>query len=65
MVGETTSGYFGHRVQACIALGMLRADLAVEGTKIEVEIFGERYLATVQADAPLWDPQNTRIRAAL
>ena len=65
VVGETTSGYFGHRVQACIALGMLRADLAVEGTKIEVEIFGERHLATVQADAPLWDPQNTRIRAAL
>ena len=65
VVGETTSGYFGHRVQACIALGMMRADLAVEGTKVEVEIFGERHLATVQADAPLWDPQNTRIRAAL
>ncbi len=24
VVGETTSGYFGHRVGACIALGMLR-----------------------------------------
>jgi dimethylglycine dehydrogenase len=63
VVGETTSGYFGHRTGQCIALGMLRADLATPGTRIEVEIFGTRYPATVQPDAPLWDPANSRLRA--
>ncbi len=63
VVGETTSGYFGHRVGKCIALGMLRADLCVPGVAVEVEVFGGRYPAVVQADAPLWDANNERIRA--
>ena len=63
VVGEATSGYFGHRVGACIALCMLRADLAVPGTELEIEIFGKRHKAVVQADAPLWDPKNVRIKA--
>jgi len=63
VVGETTSGAWGYRVGKSIALGMLRADLAHEGTRIEVEIYGERFPATVQADAPLWDPKNERVRA--
>jgi len=63
VVGETTSGAYGHRVGASIALGMIRADLAVEGTEVEVDIFGQRCRAVVQADQPLWDPANERIRA--
>ena len=63
VVGETTSGGWGHRVNASIALGMLRADLATPGTEVEVEIYGNRCKATVQPDQPLWDPENTRIRA--
>ncbi|OYU40361.1 MAG: dimethylglycine dehydrogenase [Pseudorhodobacter sp. PARRP1] len=63
VVGELTSGYFGHRVGACIGLGMLRADLNQPGQAVEVEIFGKRYPAVVQADAPLWDAKNERIRA--
>ena len=63
VVGETTSGGWGYRVDASIALGMLRADLAAPGTELEVEIFGERYLAVVQPDRPLWDPENARLRA--
>lgn len=63
VVGETTSGGWGYRVNASIALGMLRADLAVAGTVLEVEIYGEKVRAVVQQDAPLWDPENTRIRA--
>ena len=39
VVGETTSGGFGHRIGKSIALGMLRADLNVPGTEIEVEIY--------------------------
>ncbi|MHA1190295.1 MAG: aminomethyltransferase family protein, partial [Alphaproteobacteria bacterium] len=62
VVGETTSGGWGFCVNASVALGMLRADLAVSGTQIEVEIYGERYRATVQEDRPLWDPANQRLR---
>ena len=46
-----------------MALGMLRADLAVPGTAVEVEIFGERMKAVVLADGPAWDAKNERIRA--
>ena len=63
IVGETTSGDWGYRIGKSIALGMLRADLAVPGTEIEVEIYGERCKAVVQKDEPLWDPANERIRA--
>ncbi len=63
VVGETTSGGWGHRIDKSIALGMLRADLAITGTEIEVEIYGERFTATVQPDQSLWDPSNERLRA--
>jgi dimethylglycine dehydrogenase len=63
VVGETTSGAWGYRVGASIALGMLRADCAEPGTQVEIEIYGERCKATVQPDQPLWDPENERLRA--
>jgi dimethylglycine dehydrogenase len=63
VVGELTSGYYGHRVGACIGLGMLKTEVNVPGTKVQVEIFGSLYPAVVQEDAPLWDAKNERIRA--
>lgn len=63
VVGETTSGDWGYRVNSSVALGMIRADLAVPGTEVEIDIFGKMCKATVQPDQPLWDPQNERIRA--
>ncbi len=63
VVGETTSGGWGYRVGKSIALGMVRADLAVPGTRLEIDIYGERRAAEVQPDQPLWDPQNERLRA--
>jgi dimethylglycine dehydrogenase len=63
IVGETTSGAWGYRVGASVALGMVRADLAVPGTELEVEIYGEKCRAVVQEDRPLWDPENERLRA--
>lgn len=63
VVGETTSGAWGYRVGHSVALGMLRADLTEPGTEIEVEIYGDRCKATVMPDAPLWDPDNSRLRA--
>ena len=63
IVGETTSGAWGYRVNRSIALGMLQTDLAVPGTQIEVEIYGKRCKATVQNNKPLWDAENERLRA--
>jgi dimethylglycine dehydrogenase len=63
VVGETTSGGWGHRIDKSIALGMVRADLAEPGTQLQVEIFGDKVNAVVQKDEPLWDPANERIRA--
>ena len=63
IVGETTSAYWGHRTGGCVALGMLRTDLAQAGTALEIEVFGTRYPALVQGDGPIWDPKNERIRA--
>ncbi|MEM7170004.1 MAG: FAD-dependent oxidoreductase [Pseudomonadota bacterium] len=62
MVGEVTSGGWGYRIGASIALAVLRSDLAEVGTKLEVEIFGQRFNAIVQPDQPLWDPNNERLR---
>jgi len=63
IVGETTSGDWGFRVNASIALGLVRTDLAVPGTELEIDIFGNRCKAVVQPDQPLWDPDNDRLRA--
>ena len=63
VVGETTSGGYGYRVNASIALGVVRSDLSEPGTELEVEIFGQRCKAVVQEDQPLWDPENARLRA--
>ena len=63
IVGEVTSAAWGHRVGACVALGTVRADLAAEGTALEVDVFGRRCAATVQGGGALWDPKNERIRA--
>ena len=62
-VGEVTSAGYGYRAGAMIAFGVVRADAAVPGARLEVEIFGKRTAALVQPDQPLWDPENLRIRA--
>ena len=63
IVGETTSGGWGYRVNASIALGMVKAELAKPGTELTVEIYGQKCRAVVQEDQPMWDPNNERLRA--
>ena len=63
VVGETTSGEWGHRIEKSLAIGMVEANYAKPNTKLEVEIFGVRYSAVVQSDKPAWDPNNERIRS--
>lgn len=63
IIGETTSGAYGYRVQASIALGMVTPELATPGTRLEIDIYGKKFDAIVQEDRPLWDPENERLRA--
>ncbi len=63
IVGEVTSCAWGYRVDACVALGMVKPDFIAPGTALEIEVFGERLAAEVTGDGALWDPQNERIRA--
>jgi dimethylglycine dehydrogenase len=60
-VGLVTSGGWGPTVGASIALAYLRPAFEKPGTKLEIEIFGERRAATVR-QAPIYDPQNVRLR---
>jgi glycine cleavage system T protein len=61
-VGYVTSANYGYSVGTFIAYGYLPAALAVSGTRLEVEYFGERYGATV-AEEPLFDPKMARMKA--
>ncbi len=63
IVGEITSCAMGYRTGKCVALGMISPDVVAPGTELEIEVFGQRRKAVVQADAPLWDPANERLRA--
>jgi dimethylglycine dehydrogenase len=61
-VGLTTSGVWSHTLKQSVALAYVRADLAQPGTRLEVNVLGQRRAATVQAE-PLYDPANARLRA--
>jgi len=61
IIGEVTSGGWGYRVGASIGLAMVAG--VAPGDRVEVEIFGDRYAATVRGDGPLWDPGNDRLWA--
>ena len=56
-----TSANYGYSIGRGIVYGYLPVDLAVEGTPVEVEYFGERLAATVAAD-PLFDPKGQRLK---
>ncbi len=62
VVGETTSGAWGYRLNKSLALAILRADLAEPTTQVEIEIFGHRYQARVMAPHELYDPMNERLK---
>mgnify|MGYP001816153858 CR=1 FL=1 len=59
MVGMTSSGGYGHRVEQSIALGYVPPELATPGTKLEVEVWGKKLPAQVVA-MPLNDSAKER-----
>jgi glycine cleavage system aminomethyltransferase T/glycine/D-amino acid oxidase-like deaminating enzyme len=61
VVGYVSSANYGYSIGRGIAYGYVPADLATEGTPVEIEYFGERHAATV-ASEPLWDPKGERLK---
>ena len=61
VVGWCTSGGYSHFLGKSLAIGFLPADRAVDGTKVEIEILGERRPASVHL-APLFDADGSRMR---
>jgi len=63
-VRSTTSAGAGPSVGKHLLMAYLPMDVAEVGTRLLVENFGERYPVTVAVagSAPLFDPENTRIR---
>lgn len=62
VLGVTSSGDFGHTVGAPIVLGYVAAADAGHTEGYQVEVYGERIDAT-RVDGPLYDPDNSRMRA--
>lgn len=62
VLGHITSAGYGYTVRQSIAYGYLPIEYAVPGTRIETQLFGIRYGATVMKE-PLYDPKNAKIKA--
>ena len=61
-MGYVSSGGYAHRVQKSMAMGYVQADHASAGTKLQVEILGEFYEATVLVGA-IYDPNGAKMRS--
>ena len=62
VVGYVSACEYGHFVGRTIALAYLPLDLTVPGTRLEVDVLGDRRPAGV-VEAPLYDPGNERLRS--
>jgi 4-methylaminobutanoate oxidase (formaldehyde-forming) len=62
LIGRVRSGGYGYTIGKNIATSYLPIDLAKQGTQVEVEVFGERFLAEVAADV-LYDPAGERLHS--
>jgi dimethylglycine dehydrogenase len=62
VVGRATGGEFGFRLDKSIALAMVNPEHANVGDKLQVDILGEMYEATVLEESP-YDSENNLLRA--
>jgi dimethylglycine dehydrogenase len=62
LVGRATSGGYGHVLGKSLAIGYVRPEFAAVGTRIAIEVLGERKEATVLVDSP-YDPENRDLKA--
>lgn len=61
LIGRATSGGYGFRVDKSLALAMVRPERAAPGTRMEIDILGQRRPAVVVPESP-FDPANERLR---
>jgi glycine cleavage system T protein len=61
-IGWVAAGEYGYSVAKSIAYAYLPVEYAKVGTKLEIELFGDRVGAEVVKE-PLWDPKGDRIKA--
>jgi len=62
IVGRATSGGYGWRCEKSLALGIVRLDLTKIGTKLDIEILGEKYKAVVINESP-FDSANECLKS--
>ena len=62
VVGRATGGEFGFRLDKSIALAMVKPEYSNVGDKLQVDILGEMYEATVLDESP-YDSENNLLRA--
>lgn len=61
VAGYVTSAGFGYSVGESLAYAWLPAQLAVDGTRVEIESFGTAFSAEVVSE-PRWDAEGRRLR---
>jgi len=62
IIGWIVSGGYGYSVAKSIAYAYLPIEFAKVGTRLELELFGDKVGAEVVKE-PLWDPKGDRIKA--
>ena len=62
VIGRATGGGFGWRMNASLALAMVKPSLSEVDTELEIDILGKRYACRVLEDSP-HDPANEKLRS--
>ncbi len=62
IVGYITSGGYGHRTSKSIALGYVKPEFSLEGTRVEINVLGHLRVAHVVEESP-YDPENKALRS--
>ncbi len=62
MIGRATAGSYGHFLKESLAIGYVQAGYGQIGTKMEIEILGNRYNCAVVENSP-HDPNNVRLKS--
>lgn len=62
VLGHVTSAGYGYTVRQSIVYAYLPVTYTAVDTRLEIQLFGQRYGATVVRE-PLYDPRNARIKA--
>jgi glycine cleavage system aminomethyltransferase T len=62
IIGWVASGGYGYTVAKSIIYAYLPVEYARTGNELEIELFGERVCAVIEA-SPLYDPKGERIKA--